>query len=465
VRRIDRRGFLLGSAGVGGVLVGGPFQGLVARAARAQTGCPLEPATGAAGYGPLTPRAAQNRPEVVLALPKGFKYTVLSRTGQLMADGRPTPAGQDGMAAFPAANGNVRLVRNHEIPGFPTPAFPTPGAVGVPVDPLKAYDPGGPGGTTTLEIDPRKRRVITDFVSLGGTVSNCAGGPTPWASWISCEETTLGGEPLRHPHGYCFEVPSAADAEGRAEPLVAMGRFVHEAVAVDVATGLVYETEDQARAGFYRFLPDQRGVLAAGGRLEMLAVAGQPNYDTATGQTVGCTLPVTWVAIDDPDPAGAEQNPSAVHDQGAAKGGARFARLEGCWYGQAVDGSSRIFFSSTAGGDRGHGQIWEYRPSTEQLVLLFESADTAVLDRPDNLTVSPRGGIVICEDGGGQQYVRGLTRDGRVFDFARNQATEREFAGATFSPDGQTLFVNIQGDGLRQGYTLAVWGPWEVGGL
>jgi secreted PhoX family phosphatase len=364
------------------------------------------------------------------------------------------------MAAF-SVNGYIRLVRNHEIPGLATPE---PGTISS--DPLKAYDSGGLGGTTSLDIAVMRdgeRVLVRDFVSLSGTIMNCAGGPTPWDSWLSCEESTQGGAPLRQPHGYCFEVPAGAADEVAATPLRAMGRFVHEAVAVDPATGIVYETEDRPRAGFYRFIPNQPGVLAAGGRLQMLAVAGRPNYDTSVGQRVGRWLRVTWVDVLDPDPAGAEANPSAVFDQGFAAGGARFRRLEGCWAG-----NDSIVFSSTSGGDAGLGQIWEYQPASGadgRLRLLVESSSASCLDGPDNVTLSPRGGILVCEDGAGEQYLRGVTPEGKVFDFALNLVTQREFAGATFSPDGETLFVNIQGDVVNPGMTFAIWGPWQNGAL
>jgi secreted PhoX family phosphatase len=184
---------------------------------------------------------------------------------------------------------------------------------------------------------------------------------------------------------------------------------------------------------------------------------------------VGKPLPVRWVDIEDPDPSAAETNPLAVFEQGKDDGGATFARLEGCWYG---DGS--VLFNSTSGGDRELGQVWQYRPrgnSGGQLILLFESRSVDQLDAPDNITVSPAGGIVLCEDGDDEQFLRGLTQRGRIFDFAKNIVNDREFAGATFSPDGDTLFVNIQGDTRgpgspdELGMTSAIWGPFEDGAL
>lgn len=249
-----------------------------------------------------------------------------------------------------------------------------------------------------------------------------------------------------------------------------MGRFAHEAVAVDPASGIVYETEDNgSSSGFYPFLPARPGKLRAGGKLQMLAVRGRPNYDTQTGQRVGLPLPAEWVDIDDPDPATATENRSAVFEEGAAAGGATFLRLEGAWFG---DG--RIYFNSTSGGDAGLGQVWEYRPLGGSspfasrfgglLTLIFESPSADLLDMPDNITVSPRGGLALCEDGDDEQFVRGVSVDGRIFDFALNLVSEnedKEFAGACYSPDGTVLFVNIQTPGI----SFAITGPFERGSL
>jgi secreted PhoX family phosphatase len=448
---VSRRGFLHRSAAVaGGTLIGpGVMRGLAA-CGTLTGGHRIRAGLGEGGYGPLRPSA--DCPE--LALPDGFVCRKYGTDGTLMFDGNVTPGAHDGMAAFALPNGNVRLVRNHEMKGDPA----TSSAVG---NLVTAYDPKGNGGTTSLEISPSgERELVRDFLSLNGTIVNCAGGPTPWGSWLTCEETVAGARAgWDQEHGYIFEVPIMAEEQVPGVPLKAMGRFVHEAVAIDPATGIVYETEDRSTAGFYRFVPDRPGDLAAGGRLQILAVQDLPNYDTRTGQRVGAPLRVTWMDIDEPDPADAEANALAVYEQGFAKGGATFGRLEGCWYG-----NGSVFMNVTNGGNAGTGQVWEYRPGDDtggELILFFESPGAAVLNSPDNVCISPRGGILLCEDSGGQDYVRGLTPRGEIFDFAVNLASTGEFAGATFSPDGQTLFVNVQSPGA----TYAIWGPWEVGAL
>ncbi len=452
---MDRRSFLARAGRAAGAAAITPsLQGLLACASDAGRRGRLRTHP---GYGPL--RAVGDE----LALPASFGYALFGVEGEPMSDGRPTPRAHDGMAAFPLPNGNVRLLRNHEDRD-PAELATLRG------DPERAYDRAAGGAVTSLEVAidaDGAPRLVRDFVSLSGTLVNCAGGPTPWGSWLTCEETTAGE--LRgygREHGYVFEVPAEVEEEVAAEPLVALGRFVHEAVAVDPETDIVYETEDQSRAGFYRFTPDRPGELRAGGRLEMLAIAGAPGADLTAGQAPGEALRVRWVPIAEPDPTGAGTDPQAVHRQGRERGAARFSRLEGCWHG---DG--RIYFHATDGGDAGCGQVWAYEPGRERLTLVFESPGPEVLDRPDNLTVSPRGGLLLCEDGPGQvQRVRGLTPAGEIFDFARNLVNDREFAGACFAPDGETLFLNIQGDTRsrgpgHRGMTFAIRGPWNRGPL
>ena len=464
---LDRRTFLAHAARLGGGSLLAPS--LLALSSCSDATGPLPTSS---GYGPLA--RSVDVPE--LWIPEGFSVQRLSTT--LVASAADpaftVPYGMDGMAAFSLPGGAIRLIRNHEIRD-------APGTVPVLGNAAPAYDAATGGGTVSLELQRRQDgglMVTAEFVSLAGTHTNCAGGPSPWNTWISCEETTIGpAAGATAPHGYCFEV--AADARGPVipVPLNALGRFTHEALAIDPRDGAVYLTEDVAfdaaalpvrGAGFYRFLPDTPGDLSAG-RLQMLAVRSAPNYVTHRDQAVAAAIPVEWVDIDDPDPEDADVNPSAVFHQGWQRGGAAFERLEGCWYG-----GGRVYFNATSGGNARAGQVWSYEPfadGTGALMLLFESPSPEVLDRPDNLCVSPRGGLALCEDGGGIQFIRGLTDDGRLFDLVRTHANATEFAGACFSPDGEVFFFNLQGGtrarqaGAGEGGTYALWGPWANGDL
>jgi secreted PhoX family phosphatase len=346
----------------------------------------------------------------------------------------------------------------------------------------RPYDAKAGAGTTTLEVvidENEEPRAVREWVSLSGTMVNCAGGVTPGGSWLTCEETSEGTinpstnlpTGRERPHGYVFEVPAAANGECEAVPLKAMGRFAHEAVAIDPATGIVYLTEDAGTtSGFYRFIPNDTADYTQGGVLQMLKVVGQPNFDTRNVGPAPALLPLApvqteWVTITNPDPK-LELGEPRTYAQGAALGGARFARLEGAWWG---DGS--VFFDATSGGRQQAGQIFQYRPGSEQVALIYESPSRQTLDSPDNICVSPRGGIVICEDGQAGQFIRGLTQQGYIFDFVRSldPVDATEFAGACFSPDGKYLFFNTQGStealGTERGGTFAVWGPWALGAL
>lgn len=496
---IDRRAFIGRGAVAAGtsLMTGVAFERLQTRSALAKAGGP----GGGDSYGPLAPVAEAGADgREILALPAGFSYVVFGKIGSTMSDGNPTPLALDGMASFRGLGGRVRLIRNHEDRNVS-------GIGSVPAAP-GAYDVTAHGGTSTLDYDPTTRTLVRDFVSLSGTTVNCAGGAgLGFHSWISGEETTAGPErtgaaffPKRH--GYNFEVPldrAAGDPTG-AEPLVAMGRFAHEACATDQSTGIVYQTEDAGSgqgSGFYRFLPTDPHDLAAGGRLQMLGIRRRPGADLRQGQQLGRELHVIWADIEDVDPAYPGNNPAgSVFNQGLAGGGALFNRLEGCFY----DGKQSVFFASTSGGDvkngdvnadgysEGFGQIWEYgtngRDGDGRLRLVYESTGSEALDSPDNICVTPRGGLILCEDDASNDSdlnllapgiedvnrLIGFARDGGVFEFAINRLNNAEFAGATFSPDGKILFVNIFGESTfvtdgNEGMTVAITGPWQQGPL
>ncbi|NET02244.1 MAG: DUF839 domain-containing protein [Sphaerospermopsis sp. SIO1G2] len=403
------------------------------------------------GYGALTPKLPKNAKELTgvvfdgidisvtpsLALPPRFEYNVISYTGQSMSDGTLVPGLHDGMAAFPGPDNKVIIVRNHELNVDPN------GVIASPV-----YDQIG-GGTTTIVVN-QNREVERHFASLAGTIRNCAGGPTPWGSWVSCEETFNVGKSGVKRHGYNFEVPATANIQvANPIPIKEMGRFNHEAIAVDPKTGYVYQTEDRQDSCFYRFRPNQYGNLRSGGILEALVIQ-DANQDTRINyrRYKNKSLNVKWVKINDFDPVN-----DTVRNEAQRKGAAIFARGEGTWYGNGL-----VYFVCTNGGDVRQGQVFAYNPANDTITLVVESTKAKDLNNPDNVTVSPFGDIFLCEDGSGVEYVQGVNREGEVYRFAANAFKDgsSEFAGVCFSPDGSTMFVNIQKPGL----TLAIWGPW-----
>ena len=485
----SRRRFLRTSAAATAALFSSAaLEGTLARIARGVS-------QRAEGYGPLVPD-----PKQLLDLPAGFDYVAFSTSAhssgadsafqQTLANGDPVPCRHDGMGAFAGPNGTTILVRNHEV----DPEH------GLGVDPrrVRPWDPLGKGGTTTLWVD-RERRLTRSFASLSGTFRNCAGGVTPWGSWLTCEECTYTPGPpsaesfdqrpdVSKRHGYVFEVPAAAENLVEPAPILGMGRFYHEAVAVDAATGHVYLSEDRDDGLLYRYRPAvleaghvkpgqmKPGDLAKGGTLEALRITGRPQEKTQNwqgGETAfvpGRAFKVEWVAIPnldpdvdmerdptdvtEPDPLKkrARTSPRSIRAQGFALGATQFARVEGM-----TAAGRHIYFCATSGGALLAGQVWKLDCARQELSLVVEPNDRALLEGPDNLVVAPNGDLIVCEDGRGDDFAVGITRDGRLYRIARNAHNDEEFAGACFSPDGHTLFVNIQEPGI----TLAIRGPWS----
>ncbi|MDP9864549.1 MULTISPECIES: alkaline phosphatase PhoX [Streptosporangium] len=458
---ISRRDLLRsGAAGGLGIAIIGSVDAIAGPAA-AQT---AQAGLKAVGYGPVVAD-----PAGLLALPRGFSYKIVAQAGKtLLETGEPTPSDADGTGFFRGRNGSV-LVNNHEIGGnepYPVPALPG-----------LTYDPGARGGTTNIEVDGQGNR-IREYVSVAGTHNNCAGGITPWSTWLTCEETEQrAGGVFQKNHGYVFEVdPFDRDANLDPVPLKFLGRFSHEAVAVDPHTSAIYETEDAGGPNglYFRWTPPRH---FRGGKGALRALALGEGGDTAgTLQAMSCfkgsrhiadlseaTQPgtryrVEWIDVPDRDAATV-----SVRKQFADGQVTRSRKLEGAWW---ADGGA-YFVSSYARTDDGSvnehdGQVWFYDPRSETVTLrtIFgvnpDPEQDTDYDGPDNITVSPYGGIILAEDGEGLSHLVGVTKQGKAYPMARNELNDSEFTGPTFSADGRILFANIQ----SPGYVFAITGPW-----
>lgn len=536
-----RRSLLKGSGALATASFVGTLGALHARRAQAAG---RQQAPVASPYGPVAPVADQSTGLPLLELPAGFSYTSYGWTNDPLADGRPTPGNHDGMAVVSTRRVGrgleSALIRNHELGLVATAAeqiqaprmyatgrvdgvITLTGALTVRIGiangslvtqpPLSTTPPpfqGFPGGgTTTLTF--RDGRWTGARANLGGTLGNCAGGPTPWGSWLTCEETifdfsAIGGAR----HGYVFE--TATDPmQSDPVPIVAMGRFVHEAVAVDPATGIVYETEDNRNAAaLYRFVPNVRpaavgDLRAQGGRLQAARIAGLvrqavPSASLAAANNLALLSPeiddeyqLEWVDIDNPDadPRSAVGLPGGIQLAAIAgptlealgKGCARMSRGEGIWHA-----AGKMYIVDTGAGfdgrgrpGQGEGCVWELDLASMRLKAIYVSGNDLAGNNPDNITVSPRGGLVLCEDGGdgsaGGARLLGLTGGGEAYVFCRSivelaqnaagktvaagDYSGREFAGACFDPSGRVLFVNNYVPGI----TFAITGPWGRGNL
>jgi secreted PhoX family phosphatase len=474
---LTRRDFARNTAITGaGVALAGSV-GALATAPNALASYDTDSAEGAAdarhgvGYGPLVPD-----PRGILALPAGFTYRVLTHSGKTrLESGESTPSNHDGTAAFDGPRGTTLLVNNHELKG-PRANWTHP----VPLTEGLVYDPAAAGGCTVVEVRPDGR--VAEWVGIAGTSTNCAGGRTPWGTWLTCEENSdkAGVNGMTKDHGYVFEVdPVDRRANRDPKPLKFFGRYDHEAVVIDPKRGHAYLTEDASGPnglffrwtppkgftyghGKFRELADDAGVLQAP---KCFDAGGRFVDDLSRATRIGTVYGVDWVDVPDRD---ARTTP--VRKQFGDRDVTRARKLEGMWWG---DGGAYIVSSYARDESpvQHDGQVWFYDPKRRTLtlkVLLGVNPDPAKdgpFDGPDNITVSPYGGLVIAEDGEGVQHLFGATDSGRTYPIARNElniGTEEEpeyseFTGVTFSPDGRTLYANIQTPGIM----LAITGPWK----
>lgn len=363
---------------------------------------------------------------------------VVEKMGDPMDDGFRVPGRPDAMACFKGADGSLVLMRNHE--NFRSHAAFGPQHAGKPMPP-EAYDTECYGGVSRVVLDAKTKQRKSSNLVLAGTINNCAGGVSPWG-WLTCEEWVSETN-----HGFVFLCDPNASGVQPPKIIKPYGRFLHEAACVDPKTSIAYLTEDQADSAFYRFVPRDPSKPFEG-TLQALAIEGLPRFDTGDAFP-DSALKVHWVDIDDPVPT-----QDTVRHQAHDKGAAFVRRGEGLWL---TDDSA--YFTATIGGRSQNGQVlrlnFQSQPNT--LELIAESPSSDVMEMPDNLTFAPSGHLYVCEDGSFDNYIRRITPDGRVVNFARNALSDSELAGACFSPDGDTMFVNLQEDHL----TLAITGPFE----
>ncbi|WP_377325570.1 alkaline phosphatase PhoX [Pimelobacter simplex] len=427
-------------------------------------------------------------PAGLLALPAGFTYTVVTRAGVTrLEDGGLTPNAHDGTAAFTVGRGRYRLIQNHELKAG--------SSLGVPHLRGTVYDEGAvdAGGCTVIETDSRGRN-LGEHVAISGTSTNCAGGPTPWGTWLTCEETedragkawSGNGKSGTYAkdHGYVFEV--FHDGRVLPKPIKALGRYAHEALAVDQENKHIFLSEDASGPNglFYRWtaprgtklgpgladrLADDAGVLEA---MQILMPDGSVLPDVAylTSAQLGLPFPVRWKAVPDRD-----ARTTSCRKQFAATGEVtRGKKFEGVWGNErgCYVVNSYAFSDGDLPADAvpHDGMVWfyDYEAETIQLVAYFPHQKTAssgaaaryddlTFDGPDNVTLTPWGTLVLAEDGNGASHVLSSSPYGPTQAIARNALNDSEFTGPTFSDDGKVLFVNMQTPGL----TFAITGPWE----
>ena len=474
---IQRRTVLTGTAAVaGGAVFGGPFQGFVAAPAAA---------LGAPAFRSLRPVPDLRDGVVRLHLPEGFSYRSFhdTTTPVTLDDGTVLPGRHDGMAAFAGEDGRVTLVRNHEVNGA-GPAF---GPVGD-----HTYDPMAQGGCTVIDTT-LTGEVEKAWTGINGTQMNCSGGPMPWGTWVTCEETVNGPDvgpdftgasnvALTKPHGFVFEVPTTGSGRraghqggpvrarvgrvrpARRQPLPQRGQLrlplgllpLHPP---DLTDGVRPPRERRPAA-------DAQGQGRRPGPPRGVAGQGHPlPRGVGRHRRPGPDLPLHA----GPDGADGQRRRAELRRRpgpGAGRGALLAPR------GHVLRQRRRLLHLDPGrrrGHDRpqpgtgygnGSGQVWGYDTRTETLFLVYQSPAATVLDFPDNITQPQGHPRALRGQHRRQLRARPLPRWPAVGHRPQPAAgrTGDEFAGSTFSPDGHTLFVNIQ---ASRGMTFAIWGPWE----
>lgn len=351
-------------------------------------------APGPGPYGPLLAADANG-----LRLPAGFSSRVVATAGQLVPGTLyPWHSYPDGQATFATRDGGWVLVSNSEA--------------------LAAA--GGGASAISFDADARisgARRICA------GTHANCAGGPTPWGTWLTCEE---------HDHGQVWECDPMGVRPALNRP--AMGVFNHEAAAVDPVGRRVYLTEDERDGGLYRFSPASYPDLSRG-RLEIAVVRG----GTAR-----------WAEVPDPSALRAPTRRQVA-------GSARFHGGEGIWFDSGV-----VYFTT-----KGDGRVWALNTRTDRLEVIFEAGagGAQALQGPDNLTVSPFGDLFVCEDAGGEDFairLLSVEREAAAFvGFTGPRHAGSEAAGVVFDPSGRRMYFSSQRAG-GAGAVYEVTGPFRL---